>query len=383
MKIKLLLVIGIIALWGCSKEEVKLAQKNGFVTLSAQVDARVRLKAALVVDNYDVSITSKADAKFSYGKKVSTIGANPIELAVGEYTIKVNSPSVALPDFSVPLYGASQDFAITAGATTNLSLVCKQTNAGVKVGYSDAFKKYCTDKSLSYSTSIEQAGSSLTYATSETRVGYFNPGNVNVTVAVGDKSFSSTLTLAAQDLVNLTIDLSLENPSTISMNITGVDDVNTRDEKIVVSLKPTAETLKFSEDFSSITTGNSTSTSGSSSDWGGNNNFPTVRIVSKAGGAAKLGDGSNSGYITSKSLDLSANGGSVTVKVKVKGWTEVESDLKIKVGTMEKIVPYTATMTNAFEEVTATFPNSGTTTSTVTITSTTKRLFIDDVKVFN
>lgn len=384
MNLKLLLIFGIIALWGCSKEEEKPAQKNGFVKLSAQVDARVRLKAALVIDSYDVSITSKADAKFSYANKVSTIGANPIELSVGEYTIKVNSPSVTLPDFSVPLYGASQDFTITAGATTNLSMVCKQTNAGVKVSYSDAFKKYCTDNSTTYSTTIEQAGSSLTYAATETRVGYFNPGSVNVTVSVGEKEFASTLTLAAQDLVNLTVDMEPDDPSTVLLTITGVDDVNTRDEKIVISLKPTtAEALKFSEDFASITVGDNTTTGGSGSAWTGNENFPTVTTVYKADGAVKLGGASSSGSITSKSLDLSANSGNVTVKVKVKGWTTFESDLKIKVGSVEKVVPYTALMANAFEEVTATFPNAGTATTTITITSATKRLFVDEVKVFN
>ena len=384
MRFKFLLLLGILAFGGCSKDDVKPISKSGFVRISAQVDERVRLKAALVVDSYDVNITSKTDANFSYGKKVSEIGANPIELAVGDYTVKVSSPSVTLPDFGTPLYGVTQDFSVAAGATTSLSLVCKQTNAGVKVIYSDSFKKYCADNSIAYSTTIEQAGSSLSYASSESRVGYFNPGDVNVAVLVGDKEYASKLALVAQDLVNLTIDLAPEDPSKVVLTITGVDDVNTRDEKIVISLKPTAtETLKLSEDFASVISGNSTSTSGSSSDWGGNDNFPKVSVASKAGGAVKLGDGSNSGYITSKTLDLSANNGNVTVKVKVKGWTSVESDLKIKVGSVEKVVPYTAIMSTAFEEVTATFPGAGTATSTVTMTSATKRLFVDEIRVLN
>ena len=50
---------------------------------------------------------------------------------------------------------------------------------------------------------------------------------------------------------------------------------------------------------------------------------------------------------------------------------------------VEKVVPYTAIMSNAFEEVTATFPGAGTATSTVTITSATKRLFVDEIRVLN
>jgi hypothetical protein len=385
MKTKLIAVLSILSFFGCSVDDVKPTQRKGFLSLSAQVDARVRFKGALIVDNYDVKIVSKTDANFSYSNKVSTIGTNPVELAVGEYTVKVNSSSVILPDFDLPTYGVSQDFVITAGNTTNLSLVCKQTNAGVKVGYSDAFRKYCTDNSLVYSTTIEQNGSSLTYANTETRAGYFNPGNVNVTVSVGDKEYTSTLTLAAQDLVNLAIDLAPDDPSKLSLSITGVDDVNIRDEKITISLKPNAstETLKLSEDFTTLTVGSNTSTSGGGSSWNGNENFPSTSTAYNAAGAVKLGGTSSGGSITSKTLDLSANNGNVTVKVKVKGWTTVESDLKIKVGNVEKIVPYTAVMANVFEEVTATFPNAGTVSSTVTITSATKRLFIDEIKVYN
>ena len=68
MNSRQMVLLVLLLFYGCSKEEDKLTQKNGFVKLSAQVDARVRFKAALVVDNYDVNITSKADAKFSYGK---------------------------------------------------------------------------------------------------------------------------------------------------------------------------------------------------------------------------------------------------------------------------------------------------------------------------
>lgn len=385
MQAKFISFAAFLSLLGCSADDVTPKQKNGFVALSAQVDVRVRFKAAITVDNYDVRIVSKTDATFSFNNKVSAIGSTPVELAGGDYTVTVNSPTITLPDFGTPTYGVSQDFTVAAGATTSLNLTCKQTNAGVKVGYSDVFKKHCTDNSLSYSTTIEQAGSNLTYAVAETRAGYFNPGSVNVTVSVGDNDFTSTLNLAAQDLVNLTIDLAPDDPGKVSMTITGVDDTNTRDEKITISLKPNTNlgTLKLEEDFATISTGENISTSGSGTAWSGNANFPSLTSAYRAGGAVKLGGAGNGGSITSKVLDLSANSGSVTVKAKVKGWTTVESELKIKVGDVEKVVPYTAVMANVFEEVTVTFPNAGTATSTVVISSATKRVFVDDVKIYN
>jgi len=385
MQAKLIYLAAFLCLLGCTTDGVNPKQKNGFLTLSANVDVRVRLKAGIPVDSYDVIIVSKSDASYSYSNKVSGIGSTPVELVAGDYAVKVSSPTIALPDFGTPTYGVTQDFAIAAGATTNLNLICKQTNAGVKVGYSDGLKKFCADNTLNYSTTIEQTGSSLTYAIAETRAGYFNPGSVTVTVSVGDKEFSSTLNLTAQDLVNLAIDLAPDDPSRVSMTITGVDDTNTRDEKITITLKPntTLGTLRLDEDFASITTGDNNSTGGSGSAWSGNANFPALASASRAGGAVKLGGSGNGGNITSKVLDLSANGGRVTVKARVKGWTTIESELKIKVGDTEKVVPYTAVMANVFEEVTVIFPNAGKAASTVIITSVAKRIFIDDVKVYN
>jgi hypothetical protein len=375
----------ILFLIGCAEKDELQSTHKGYLSLTAQVDARIRMKGSISVGGYDLSIAKKDDAKFSFKKKVSELGSDPIALDAGAYQVAVSSPVVALPDFGTPTYGVSQDVSITAGVTTNTNLVCKQTNAGVKVGYSDAFKKYCTDNSQSYSTTIEQGGGKLAYASTETRAGYFNPGSVNVAVSVGGKTYTSTLTLAAQDLVNLSIDLALNDPAKIALTITGIDDVNARDEKITISLTPntSAETLKLSEDFATLTVGSNTSTSGGGSSWGGNENFPVTSTAYNAAGAVKLGGTSSGGSITTKSLDLSANGGNVTVKVKVKGWTDVESTLLIKVGEVEKELSYTAVMSSAFEEVITNFPNAGTVSSKLIITSSKKRLFIDEVKVYN
>lgn len=140
-------------------------------------------------------------------------------------------------------------------------------------------------------------------------------------------------------------------------------------------------TVLFSEDFASITGGNSMSTSGSSNVWNGNVNFPVVLRAYQAGGAVRMGSGAGPGSITSRSLDLSANGGSFTVSFKVKGWTTVEGNIIVTVGDLPaQTVAYAAVMSGSFESKSLQFVG-GTSNSTVRIETSAGRAFIDDVVV--
>ncbi len=134
----------------------------------------------------------------------------------------------------------------------------------------------------------------------------------------------------------------------------------------------------FTEDFSDITAGNSTTTNGSGTAWNGNTNFPTVDRAYQAGGAVKLGTGSFIGSIESRDLDEVE--GDITVNISVKGWTNVEGDLKVSIDGQEETLSYTAKMADDFETVSATFSGvaSG---SNLKIETTAKRAFIDGVEI--
>lgn len=149
------------------------------------------------------------------------------------------------------------------------------------------------------------------------------------------------------------------------------------------SVAAVAQTTLLSEDFASITTGDNTTTSGSGTIWAGNANFPDAGNVRayQAGGAVKLGTASLVGSITTKPLDLSTDAGNFTVTFDVKGWTTVEGDIIVTVsGMTPTTVPYTATRTDAFQNITLTF-GGGTAGSTITIATSAKRAFIDNVAV--
>jgi len=135
----------------------------------------------------------------------------------------------------------------------------------------------------------------------------------------------------------------------------------------------------FSEDFNSIINGNSTGQNGSGTEWSGNTNFPTVSKAYQAGGAVRIGTSSESGVITSRALtEVSGN---VTVKLDVKGWTTLEGDIKVTLNGVSQTITYTAVMSGAFEHQSVSFTNipSG---SVLSIATTAKRAFIDNVQIF-
>lgn len=95
-----------------------------------------------------------------------------------------------------------------------------------------------------------------------------------------------------------------------------------------------------------------------------------------------MGTSSKTGSITTKTLDLSSNNGIFYVTFDVKGWTTIEGDIKISLdGTEKETVEYSATINDAFETKTVEI-SGGTSNSTITIATTSKRAFIDNVKIF-
>lgn len=142
-----------------------------------------------------------------------------------------------------------------------------------------------------------------------------------------------------------------------------------------------AQTTLLSDDFTGLA-GDNTTTTGANSAWTGDANFTSVVKAYQAGDAVKIGTSSAFGSITSKTLDLSTDGGNFTVSFDVKGWTTVEGSIVVSVtGLADQTVTYTAIRTDAnFESKSLTF-TGGAAGSTVTISTSAKRAYIDNVKV--
>lgn len=144
----------------------------------------------------------------------------------------------------------------------------------------------------------------------------------------------------------------------------------------------------LTEDFATLTEGGNTASTGAGAPsgtlWTGNSNFPTVDRAYPAGGMVKLGVTASVGSITSKTLDLSANGGKVSVKFDAKGWTSAGT-VTVTVNGVTQTANYTAVMADAtLSAISLTFPaGTGNATSTVTIATptTSYRCYIDNVRI--
>lgn len=148
------------------------------------------------------------------------------------------------------------------------------------------------------------------------------------------------------------------------------------------SNNPRANHYLLREDFSSITTGNNTDVNHSGSAWTLNSNFSASTCVYQAGGAIRLGKSDASGAITTKQMDLSVNGGRFMLSFDVKGWTTVEGDITVTItGQEPKTFTYTSTMSGEFQTIQRVF-EGGTANATITFTTTAKRAFLDNIKVY-
>ena len=150
---------------------------------------------------------------------------------------------------------------------------------------------------------------------------------------------------------------------------------------LLVGVSGFGQTTVLTDNFATASSGDHTTTGGSGTPWAGDANFPTVVNAFQAGGAIRIGASGAIGSITSKSVNLSTDGGNVKVTFDVKGWSTVEGSIKVTItGQASQTVTYTSTLTNSFETKSVSF-TGGVAGSTVKIETTAKRAFIDNVKV--
>lgn len=133
------------------------------------------------------------------------------------------------------------------------------------------------------------------------------------------------------------------------------------------------------DDFATASAGDNTTTSGASSSQWKNDNFVDNVNAYSAGGAVKLGTSSKTGSITTRPLNF--EGGKMLVEFDVKGWTKVEGNITVSVSDGNSVsLNYTSTIADDFQTLKAEFDNVPA-NPTVTISTTSKRAFVDNVKI--
>lgn len=399
MKNYLIALLAVAAFSACSKSDdtPTPAAGNGFLKIKAEISSTTIAKSGFSAQDLAVSIIRKKDGQaVKTFDKYAEIGENNIELPADTYIVKTTSGSFSEAKWDTPAYEATKEVTLAANATEKLTLTNIQTNAGVKITYTESFKKAYS----SYNTLIESESGNLIYGIGEQRTGYFKPGNLKITTTNnGTPVAVFTRNVNAQELANVEISYQADGTQNgkIVVTFTVIGSNNTFTEDVVI-LNPTkpgeggttpgdAASSLF-EDFSTAQQGGIDGSG--SSGWPGDELFKIIGTVYQAGGAIRVGSSSTTGAIENKyPLNLSANNGTFTIKFKAKGWN-ADAQLIVVVNDQKQAVTLKqGKSATSLDEYTLTFSN-GTSNTIVRfetgkeIKGTTEkpsRFFIDDISI--
>lgn len=134
-------------------------------------------------NNFILSVVNSSTGEPAYS---GAYGSRPEALTVtaGTYDVKVISEEFSAPAFDSPQYGDSSVVIATGGETMQVGFLCRQTNCGIKLTFSETFLKKYGDGKLF----LSQEGGSVEYKYDETRTAYVLPGTVNFVYDNGTNS---------------------------------------------------------------------------------------------------------------------------------------------------------------------------------------------------
>jgi len=123
---------------------------------------------------FTLSIKSSSGTVIYNGK----YGQRPanMQLSAGSYDVNVYSILFITPAFDAVCYSDSKTVVIQSGKTYVLSLLCKQSNVGLRLGFTSEFMT----RFVKYKPEILDTKGSIYYPYTETRFAYLNPGNISL-----------------------------------------------------------------------------------------------------------------------------------------------------------------------------------------------------------
>lgn len=333
--------------------------------------------------------------KFSVAGTKNSIGAGIDNIAITGMPAAATSPPTVTPATLSGTVGAALSYPIQAtGNPTSFAVASGTLPAGLSLNVASGIISGTPTSAGNYSAEV----------TASNAIGTSSPAAVTFNIAKGDQTIAAfrdtavnypsqtsvTLPQNSDQGLPVTYTSSDNSVATVSGNsltflqqgtvtVTAQQSGNMDYNALTDAKVFKAITSCFSEDFASAASGNSTGTSGSNSAWKGNTNFPDVASAYQAGGAVRIGASSASGFIKSKILN--SIGGDVTVTFDVKGWTTVETGIKVTLGTQSQTVNYTSTLSGSFQSQSLNFTNVPAGATLEISTAAVGRAFIDNVYV--
>lgn len=166
-------------------------------------------------------------------------GSRPQEMKVkaGRCLVSVLSDNTAMPAMSSPIYGDKVSVMVTSGEKTDVSLLCKMVNSGVKFTFSSGFAERYAGSTPTIMTTYGRIEYPLSFSGRE--IAYFESGTIYFTV---DGNYLFSKELVAGEIRHLKIDASTDRSVVdfsiaLDESISEVEDIQTVDSIPVLNVE--------------------------------------------------------------------------------------------------------------------------------------------------
>ena len=156
---------------GCSAEDIagEAPSEMGVLCLQMSSDedfVKVETRTEQTLTDFTFTLNNGQELSFTYGKAI---------IPAGTYTLSATNTDAVGGGYTGALYsGSSEEFTITAGGTTNVTLdLGTPKNAKVTINLSDDFKQSAEDKVYTYEISNFALGGKTLNLTSNTQDFFF------------------------------------------------------------------------------------------------------------------------------------------------------------------------------------------------------------------
>lgn len=201
----LLSVLAMMAMLSCEKE----VKKDSLLDLSmkqfvAELNSKSPSAEVTDTNEFILSIKDGTGVSLYYGKYKDRPAT--LSIAAGSYELSVVSYEQTSALFDIPQYGDVQVVSVAAGETIKITFGCRQTNAAIKMQFTDAFLAKFAGASIVLRQSEEVY---LDYQYNETRIAYFPPGKVDINLKQQEKEvIIISKTLNASEVLTLKLSAS-------------------------------------------------------------------------------------------------------------------------------------------------------------------------------
>lgn len=147
----------------------------------------------------------------SYGDSPQALQVDP-----GSYTVSIVSVPFTSPAFARPQYGDEKVVVVSSGQSVNVNLECTLLNAGIRLKTAPDFLSTFPNGVLY----VKGGNARLMYSYKETRVAYFKPGEVSVTLYnEGKDETLFTRTLEPREILTVSISAPGNSQGTSSIRV--------------------------------------------------------------------------------------------------------------------------------------------------------------------